>query len=104
MRVNGNEPQPENIIPVYGGIPINVLRTLDEIEQLVENGKLGFMGKRVVNEEEFFILIQRLRSELPRAMKDAEELMKKAEAVDLETRSAWPTARDIITQTRDLTP
>lgn len=47
----------------------------------MENGKLGFMGKRVVNEEEFFTQIQRLRSALPKSMKDAEDLMKKAEAV-----------------------
>lgn len=39
------------------------------------------MGKRVVNEEEFFTQIQRLRSALPKSMKDAEDLMKKAEAV-----------------------
>ncbi|RYG73158.1 hypothetical protein EON80_03490 [bacterium] len=46
----------------------------------MENGK-GWMGKRVVNEEEFFTQIQRLRSALPKSMKDAEDLMKKAEAV-----------------------
>lgn len=39
------------------------------------------MGKRVINEEEFFTQIQRLRSALPKSMKDAEDLMKKAEAV-----------------------
>lgn len=48
----------------------NPLRLIDEIEQLVENGK-GWMGKRVVNEEEFFTLIQKLRTALPQAMKNA---------------------------------
>ena len=48
----------------------NPLRLIDEIEQLVENGK-GWMGKRVVNEEEFFTLIQKLRAALPQAMKNA---------------------------------
>jgi hypothetical protein len=38
----------------------NLLRLLDELEQLVENGK-GLMGKRMVNEEEFFIQMQRIR-------------------------------------------
>ena len=38
----------------------NLLRMLDELEQLVENGK-GLMGKRMVNEEEFFTQMQRIR-------------------------------------------
>ncbi len=38
----------------------NIIRIIDEIERLVENGK-GWMGKRVVSEEEFFTQIQRLR-------------------------------------------
>lgn len=42
----------------------NVLRLIDEIERLVESGK-GWMGKRVVNEEEFFTQIQKLRAALP---------------------------------------
>lgn len=54
---------------------MDVLRIIDEIEQLVENGK-GWMGKRVVNEEEFFTQIQRLRSTLPQALKDAEDIVK----------------------------
>ena len=39
------------------------------------------MGKRWVPEEEFFGKIQQLRSALPKSMKEAEDLMKKAEAV-----------------------
>ncbi len=60
---------------------MNVLRIIDELEQLVENSKGGFMGKRVINEEEFFTKIQQLRSALPKSMKEAEDLMRKAEAV-----------------------
>jgi predicted Zn-dependent peptidase len=60
---------------LFGENTMNVLRTIDEIEQLVENGK-GWMGKRVVSEEEFFTLIQRLRSALPRELKDAEDLLR----------------------------
>ena len=49
---------------------MNVLRLIDEIEQLVEEGK-GFMGKRLIEEEAFFTKVQALRSALPQAMKDA---------------------------------
>ena len=49
----------------------NPLRLIDQIEQLVENGK-GWMGQRFVNEEEFFVLIQQLRTALPQAMKNVE--------------------------------
>lgn len=48
----------------------NPLRLIDEIEQLVEKGK-GWMGKRFVNEEEFFTLIQRLKIALPQFLKSA---------------------------------
>ncbi|HEX9996393.1 MAG TPA: hypothetical protein VGB45_04555 [Abditibacterium sp.] len=48
----------------------NPLLLIDKIEQLVENGS-GWMGKRFVNEEEFFTLIQQLRTALPQAMKNA---------------------------------
>lgn len=51
---------------------MNILRIIDEIEGLVENSKGGFMGKRWVNEEEFFTKIQQLRAALPAAMRDAE--------------------------------
>ena len=52
---------------------MNILRIIDEIEQLVENSSGGFMGKRLVNEEEFFTKIQQLRSALPKSMKEAED-------------------------------
>ena len=52
-------------------ILMNILRIIDEIEQLVEEGK-GILGKRLIEEEAFFTKIQQLRSALPQAMKDAE--------------------------------
>ena len=51
---------------------MNILRIIDEIEGLVENSTGGFMGKRWVNEEEFFTKILELRSALPAALRDAE--------------------------------
>lgn len=76
------------------GIHINVLRIIDEIEQLVENGKGGWLGKRLINEEEFFTKIQQLRSALPKSMKEAEDLMRKAEAV---VNSAQTEAERLVT-------
>lgn len=61
-------------------ITINILRIIDELEQLVEEGK-GILGKRLVPEEDFFSKVQQLRSALPKSMKEAEDLMNKAEAV-----------------------
>lgn len=49
---------------------MNILRIIDEIEQLVENGK-GWMGSRAVNEEEFYTKIQHLRASLPQHANDA---------------------------------
>ncbi len=37
---------------------------LDELEAVVENAKGGFMGKRIINEEEFFTKAQQLRLKL----------------------------------------
>ena len=71
---------------------INVLRIIDELEQLVEEGK-GILGKRLVPEEDFFSKVQQLRSALPKSMKEAEDLMKKAEAV---VRSAQAEADRLI--------
>jgi hypothetical protein len=62
-----------------------LLLILDEMEQIVENSK-GWMGKRFVSEAEFLPLIQRLRSTLPRARKDAEA------ALQATGRAGGPTA------------
>ena len=50
---------------------MNILRIIDELEQLVEESK-NILGKRMVPEEEFFHKVQQLRSALPQALKDAE--------------------------------
>lgn len=69
-----------------------LLQCIDELENLVENGKLGFMGQRMVNEEEFFTIIQRLRTALVEVARANE------------TRGASPAAHEVIAQTRDLAP
>ena len=51
---------------------MNILRIIDEIEQLVENSK-NILGKRMVEEEAFFAKVQQLRSALPKALKEAED-------------------------------
>lgn len=58
----------------------------------MEEGK-GILGKRLVPEEDFFSKVQQLRSALPKSMKEAEDLMKKAEAV---VRSAQAEADRLI--------
>ena len=50
---------------------MNILRIIDELEQLVEEGK-GILGQRLVPEEAFFLKVQQLRSALPKALVDAE--------------------------------
>ena len=49
---------------------MNILRIIDEIQQLVEESK-NILGKRMVEEEAFFAKIQQLRSALPQALQDA---------------------------------
>lgn len=69
-----------------------LLQCIDELESLVENSKVGFMGQRMVNEEEFFTIIQRLRTALVEVARANE------------TRGASPAASEIISQTHYLTP
>ena len=71
---------------------INILRIIDEIEQLVEESK-NILGKRMVPEEDFFAKVQQLRSALPKSMKEAEDLMRRAETV---VRSAQSEADRLI--------
>lgn len=42
----------------------NIFKTLDELEAVVENSRGDFMGKRLINEEEFFTRVQQLRAKL----------------------------------------
>ena len=69
----------------------NPLVLIDKIEQLVEKGG-GWMGKRLINEEEFLTLILQLRSALPQAIKNLETM-----------RGSSKAARDLIEETRFLT-
>ena len=39
-------------------------RLLDELEQLIENAKGGIFGKRIIDEEEFFVKMTQLRAHL----------------------------------------
>ncbi len=50
---------------------MNILRPIDEIEQLAEEGQ-SMPGKRLVPEAAFFDKMQQLRAALPQALKDAE--------------------------------
>ena len=72
----------------------NPLRLIDEIEQMVENGK-GWMGQRLINEEAFFVKIQQLRIALPAAMKNAAPSGRASKAVnDLIEESRLLTERE----------
>ena len=51
---------------------MNILRIIDELEQLVEESK-GILGKRLVPEEQFSAKVQQLRSALPQALQAAEQ-------------------------------
>lgn len=79
---------------------MNVLRIIDEIEQLVENGK-GWMGKRVVSEEEFFTQIQRLRAAMPRSLKDAEDMMATGMPPSISLKPSRP-VQEIVQETSSL--
>ena len=57
-----------------------MLRLIDELEQIVEEGK-GFFGKKLINEEEFFTKIARLKSVLPEDIRNAEKLARDTDRV-----------------------
>ncbi len=48
-----------------GGHTIDVLRIIDELEVLVQEGK-HVLGKVVINEEEFYIQVTKLKKALPK--------------------------------------
>lgn len=39
----------------------DALRFVDELEQLVNQSKIGFLGKHLISEEDFFVKVQQLR-------------------------------------------
>ena len=59
---------------------MDLLRIIDELEQLVENAP-GLMGKKLVNELDFFQRIQRLRTAIPQAVKDSEDTNRRADQI-----------------------
>ena len=61
---------------------MEILRIIDEIEQLVEGSK-SFWGKSLVEEEAFFTKIQQLRSALPQALQEAETPTLPANKIEL---------------------
>lgn len=65
-----------------GGFAINVLRVIDELEHLVESSKsMPLTHHKIVDEDQFFVLSQRLKSALPEDIKKAEKLARQSEQV-----------------------
>ena len=66
-----------------GGFAINVLRVIDELEHLVESSKGIPLAthKKIVDEDQFYVLTQRLKSALPEDIKKAEKLARQSEQV-----------------------
>lgn len=56
---------------------MHFLLVLDQIDQIVERAP-QWMGKCVINEEEFFVLIQQLRTGLPQPLKNWEYRRKRS--------------------------
>ncbi|RYG73162.1 hypothetical protein EON80_03515 [bacterium] len=79
---------------------MNILRIIDELEQLVEKSS-GFMGKRMVNEEEFFTQIQRLRATIPQSLKDAEDLLRSGMPTSVNLNPS-KSVREVITESSAL--
>ena len=61
------------------GRAIDVFRIIDELEQLVENGKGRLFGKVVIDEEAFYVQTTKLRKALPDVIKQASDIVKKRE-------------------------
>ena len=53
------------------GLTIDVFRLIDELEQLVEEGKGHFMGKVWIDESAFFVQTSKLKKALPDDLKKA---------------------------------
>jgi cell division septum initiation protein DivIVA len=64
---------------VREGRTIDVFRIIDELEQLVENGKGRLFGKVVIDEEAFYVQTTKLRKALPDVIKQASDIVKKRE-------------------------
>lgn len=65
-----------------GGPAINVLSVIDDLEHLVESSKsMPLTHHKIVDEDAFFVLTQRLRNSLPEEIKKATELARTAATV-----------------------
>ena len=61
---------------------INVLRVIDELETLVESSKsMPLTNHKLVDEDAFFVLTQRLKNALPEDIKKATDLARKTATV-----------------------
>ncbi len=63
-----------------GGQKIDVLRIIDELEVLVQEGK-HVLGKVVINEEEFYIQVTKLKKALPKSLDEAQKITREAERI-----------------------
>ncbi len=61
-----------------GGLDIDVFRLIDELEQIVENGKGRFFGKVVIDEEAFYMLTTKLKKSLPRDLQEADRVTRQS--------------------------
>lgn len=78
-----------------GGLDINVLRVIDELEHLVESSKGFPLSKhKMVDEDTFFVLTTRLKSALPDDIKKAEQLSRDSDHV---VKSANSEAQRLVT-------
>jgi cell division septum initiation protein DivIVA len=60
---------------------IDVLRLIDELEMLVENGKGHMFGKVFIDEQSFFIQTSKLKKALPDDLKKAERVTRDSDRV-----------------------
>lgn len=76
-----------------------MLKLLEELEQLVEReGKLHLFGKVLIDEEKFFVLLNKIRVALPDDLRRATELTQQQERV---IEQAQQKAREIVEKARE---
>ena len=64
-----------------GGLEIDVFRLIDELEQLVDNGRAHVFGKVVIDEQAFFVQTAKLKKALPDDLKKAERVTRDSDRV-----------------------
>lgn len=66
---------------------INFLKLLDRLEDLVERSfRVPLLGRILVNEEEFFVLSNKIRSSLPEEIRQAIEINKNVQRIEGEAK------------------